>query len=203
MISSTVRRALTLFAVTMAAGFVATGCNDAGSEAVEGGPSSSTAVEAPAEIEPVGELVLRPVLGTGGTPDGVDLLSDADGLVYRLGPVPGGPALVESAEVVEYQPGTWAVALVLSDGEQGIGRLNRLASICVGGPDPRCPANSLGSNQSGAVAMVIGDEVISAPEINAVSFERDQVIVSARDEASARSIAAQLSAGSTATSVPR
>ena len=204
MSSPTLRRALALLG-GVALAVLATGCGSDGPEAAtEPDEALSSSVESsPEEVEPVGALVLRPVLGTGGTPDGVDLLADADGLVSRLGPMPGGPALIESVEVVESPPGQWGIAPLLIEGDQGIDRLNRLASLCLGGLQPECPANSLGSNRSGAVAVVVGDEVVSAPEINAMSFERDQILISGRDEAYSRSVAARLTAEPTATSLPR
>jgi preprotein translocase subunit SecD len=61
------------------------------------------------------------------------------------------------------------VALTLRAGRPGIDDFNDLAARCYA-KAPECPV--------GQVAIVIDDYVISAPAIQASSYERDQITIS-------------------------
>jgi len=95
-----------------------------------------------------------------------DLVPDQSGeLCYQLGSGGTSGDVVESAEA-ENAAGQWQVALVLS--ESGIDRFNQLAAQC-NPPSGACP--------SGQVAIVLGDEVLSAPTIEQSSFDRDGIVI--------------------------
>lgn len=77
--------------------------------------------------------------------------------------------VLESAEV-QVSPASgddWQVHLTLT--ESGIERFNELAASCFAA-DVRCPA--------GLIAITAGGDVVSAPQVQAASYERDQIVVS-------------------------
>jgi preprotein translocase subunit SecD len=93
---------------------------------------------------------------------------------YELGPVFLTGAGVETAEA-RFDPQTgWTVSLTLKPGEEGIDTFNVWAEKCYNG-DPECPSDGA---SRGRVAIVLDGIVQSAPQINAPSFERDQIVIS-------------------------
>jgi len=78
--------------------------------------------------------------------------------------------LVEAAEAdVEETTGDWVILLTLKEGRPGIDDFNALAAEC-SATGPACP--------TGQLAVVVGDEVVTAPSIQSPSFERDQIQIS-------------------------
>jgi hypothetical protein len=140
------------------------GCSD------DDGEEPDPTTEAPA---PAADFSFRPVLVVREADDcgagDADHLRDVDDkLCYELGPAPADPVTFVSADAVTaIGPGDEAiVAPVLTDDESGIGALDELAGACFN-QDDECP--------TGQVAMVLDGEVLSAPTIEAESFEADQI----------------------------
>ena len=131
-----------------------------------------------------GTATLRPVLvfHRDGSVAPSGAVPGLDGEAYELGsPLPDG--VVESAQVALNSAGDWAVALVLADGSPGIDDLNALAADC----DARAAACP-----TGQLAVVLGDEVVSAPILMGGPFEADEIQITGLDEAQARQLAAAL-----------
>jgi preprotein translocase subunit SecD len=61
------------------------------------------------------------------------------------------------------------VSLTLKEGRPGIEDFNELAAEC-SAMGPGCP--------TGQLAVVVGDEVVSAPTVQAPSFARDEIQIS-------------------------
>ncbi len=134
-----------------------------------------------------GELIFLPVLAvlTAEARDSTqELLRGGDGLLYELGsPLPAG--LVESARA-ELDPiiGLWTVAIRFREGRPGVDDFNDLAELCFD-VAAECP--------TGQIAVVLEDFVISAPYVQAPSFERDEVHITGDfTEQQAREIAAAI-----------
>jgi hypothetical protein len=134
-----------------------------------------------------GELLFRPVLAVL-PPDAGDgfeeLLPGSDGFLYELGtPLPAD--LVESARAELDPGGMWTVAIRFREGRPGVDDFNDVAELCFERA-AECP--------TGQIAMVLEDFVISAPSVQAPSFERDEVQVTGEfTEQQAREIAAVIS----------
>lgn len=103
------------------------------------------------------------------SPDGYAMLSDAEGSRYCLGPVLLTSVALEAAETDTDELDNHTLLLRFLPGAQGIDRFNAAASLCFSQSD-MCPA--------GQLAMVLDGNVLSAPTINAASFERDQIRIS-------------------------
>lgn len=87
---------------------------------------------------------------------------------FELGPVEVDGSAVESATAADGGgTGSWSVALELT--VDGIVPFNALAGECYDGA-ATCPTRQL--------AIVVDGTVISAPSINAPTFERDQITIS-------------------------
>lgn len=101
---------------------------------------------------------------------------------YRLGAAPVDRVIVVSAGIAPNWPTCfegdppscadinepWLIEPVLEDSANGIGALNTLAEPCLIRAED-CP--------TGQVAIVIDGEVVSAPTIEAPSFEPDQIVI--------------------------
>lgn len=127
--------------------------------------------------------------------DQVVLLPEAvDGEVvalYTLGAALLTGEALETAAVSQADIGSWQVNPVFKVGDEGIGLFNAAAATCFGGADPGCPAQPGGT--SGQIAIVFDSVVISAPEVQAATFDRDQIQISANfDEQEARQLAAEI-----------
>jgi preprotein translocase subunit SecD len=118
-----------------------------------------------------------------GTTDDVDdaidevvVLDDDIGIRYCLGPavLPSGDLLtgdmVETASVGLTPGAGWTVSPVFNGGANGIDRFNEIAELCFLADQTICP--------TGRLAVVLDHQVISAPSINAVRFDRDGIIIS-------------------------
>jgi SecDF, P1 head subdomain len=88
-----------------------------------------------------------------------------------------------SSTTTRPKPGTWSVQFALTD--SALQSFNGLVEACLQHAST-CP--------TGQVAIVVDDEVATAPTINASEFERDAFVVSGGfNRATAESIAARLS----------
>ncbi len=119
------------------------------------------------------------------------VLDDADGQRYCLGPSLLTGEALESAEV-GLNVTEWFVSPVFKEGAAGIDAFNAVAAQCyVGSPSFNPDVCS-----TGQLAIVLDRSVISAPNINAASFARDQITISGTfDEESARNLALVLNYG--------
>jgi len=115
---------------------------------------------------------------------------------YLLGPtqvtgdaLSGAEALLDPGDPTGSQ---WAVNPTFREGEDGIDLFNRAAAECATGASPTCP----GQGGPGALAIVLDGRVISAPNIQEASFERDQITITGSfDEESAKDLANVLKYG--------
>jgi preprotein translocase subunit SecD len=139
-----------------------------------------------AEVARTGAVSFRPVLEEGAP--GSHPPSPADG--WYANPTPDGAAalvrlgpgidrdIVESARAAENNLGKWTVLPVLRPGPDGIDRFNNELAVQCFIKSATCP--------TGQLAIVVGDRVLTAPAIQARSFERDQIEISGsftRDQA--------------------
>ena len=132
-----------------------------------------------------GELSFRPVLASTPpeVPPGCDVDSEtaqdpaslpevdpggAAIVCHQLGPEALSGSSVESARAVADHPGPWMVALELREGDAGLDPFNALAAACFARA-PECP--------TGQLAVVFDGAVVSAPTINAPSFEENGVSI--------------------------
>ncbi|HEY8544479.1 MAG TPA: hypothetical protein VIL36_05515, partial [Acidimicrobiales bacterium] len=117
-------------------------------------------------------------------PDVPVVLADEAGVVRRLGPAElTGDAVESAAAQLGPQP---SVALVLRNGDEGIGAFNRLAERCFDA-DETCPTSQ--------VAIVLDSVVQSAPSVQQPAFERDQIAITGLDVDEVRALAAALETG--------
>ncbi|MEM7143089.1 MAG: hypothetical protein AAF548_18855 [Actinomycetota bacterium] len=100
---------------------------------------------------------------------------------------PGPDGMVEAATARFSDPGGWSIDLVLNDGSPGIDDFNELAAECVA-RSARCP--------TGRLAIAVDGEVLTAPNVEVASFQRDQITITGGfDEAEARGLADGINAG--------
>lgn len=166
---------------------------DADADAEVDIPAEEPIVRTPAEQEMHDAAMAA--CGTFQTTSRDDDLADAyvflpgqDGRFYCLGPtlMTGGESL-ESADVGLGIEG-WFVSPIFKPGSQGIDAFNVVASFCFNRHSVMCP--------TGYLAIVMDQQVISAPEIRAPSFARDSIQISgAFDETGARNLAVALNYG--------
>lgn len=105
---------------------------------------------------------------------------------YELGRVWLDASGIEEARAAESPDGRWGVQLLLLEGQEGIGAFNALAESCYE-RDIECPTAML--------AISVDGEVVTAPEVNATGFERDQLEISnGRSRESAEALAADINA---------
>lgn len=96
---------------------------------------------------------------------------DDDGKVeftYQLGPTAATGRIIQTASRELGQTGQYSVSLVIKGGDDNIGLFNRIAGECFSRA-PSCP--------TGQLAIVLDSDVVSAPEIQTPSFERDQIAI--------------------------
>jgi preprotein translocase subunit SecD len=116
---------------------------------------------------------------------------DEDGTIvnrYLLGPTAlTGEALSGAAASLDQSGVSWQVNPTFQSGDEGIGLFNAIAAKCYAA-DPACPSQSL--------AIVLDSDVVSAPQIQQPSFERDQIQITGDfDESSAKDLALVLEYG--------
>jgi preprotein translocase subunit SecD len=106
---------------------------------------------------------------------------------FQLGPVVVDNAAVESATADLSPAGEWQVRPLLRSGAQGIALFDAVAAKCFA-KDASCP--------TGQLALLLDGAVLSAPNIDAPSFERDQITIeTAWGPEDAQRVAAILSTG--------
>jgi preprotein translocase subunit SecD len=105
------------------------------------------------------------------TPEATVLLPDEDGNLYCLGPATVTGAALEGAGA-RLQGTVWVVGLDFKGGDQGIDQFNTLAASCFT-QTPECP--------TGQAAVVLDGIVVSAPNIQAASYEADNVVIQGSD----------------------
>ena len=133
------------------------------------------------------------------TPEGQVTLADTDGNIYTMGPVALTGTAVEGATAGLGNGGQWTVNPSFKEGEDGIDLFNAIASTCYSATPDVCPG--IGQDDQGQprglIAVVLDDEVLSAPSINEATFGRDQIQISGSfDRDSAESLAVALRFGS-------
>jgi len=133
------------------------------------------------------------------TPEGEVTLADTDGNIYTMGPVALTGTAVEGATAGLNSTGQWTVNPSFKEGEDGIDLFNAIASTCFSATPDVCPG--IGQDDQGQprglIAVVLDDEVLSAPSINEATFGRDQIQISGSfDRDSAESLAVALRFGS-------
>lgn len=105
------------------------------------------------------------VSGTAPVPCGDDAVED-NGTCLVLGPLNVNSSAIESASL-ELANGVTAISLVFT--ERGIDDINVLSAAC------------FEQNQdcaTGRLAILTGDQLLTAPNVQAPRFERDQILVS-------------------------
>lgn len=107
---------------------------------------------------------------------------------FVLGPVAlTGEALQSATAVIDPNTGQWLVRPVFKPGAEGIDQFNAIAAKCYS-KAPECP--------TGRLAITLDARVISAPNIQAASFQRDQIQISGSfTEESAKDLATGLNYG--------
>ncbi len=106
---------------------------------------------------------------------------------YYLGPAAATGRIVETARAELSQTGQWTVALEIRGGES-IDQFNAIAAECFNRTE-RCP--------TGRLAIVLDSVVVSAPNIQQPSYERDQIQISGSfSEQEAKDLALVLRYGS-------
>jgi preprotein translocase subunit SecD len=119
-------------------------------------------------------------------------LPGRDGVVYRLGPTKLTGRAIDTASAGIGQDGQWTVNPIFRGGENGIDRFNEVAALCFNGATD-CPAQAGGRGQ---LAIVLDNEVLSAPSINEATFARDRIQISGSfEEEEARNLAVALRFG--------
>ena len=116
-------------------------------------------------------------------PSAAGIFFGPDGTVYTLGPVVVGGSPFEATAEAELSGDAWTVIATLTP--DGLDDWNA-AAACFAGDDV-CPSRQL--------AMLLDDQVITAPTVNAPEFSGDVQISGIFTEAGARSLAAAINAG--------
>jgi preprotein translocase subunit SecD len=117
---------------------------------------------------------------------------DDDGTItqrFVLGPTAlTGDSLSSAAASLDQSGVAWQVNPTFRSGDEGIGRFNAIAATCFAADPTSCPSSSL--------AIVLDSDVISAPQIQQASFERDQIQITGDfDESAAKDLALVLNYG--------
>ncbi len=148
------------------------------------------------ELTPAQTIALETCFGTEGTTareddnaDGYSVLADSTGSRFCVGPTLAFGDTVEDAVASLDQFGTtWVVAPTFKAGADGIDQFNAAAVPCANGAPDVCP--------SGRLAMVLDQEVLSAPTVQTTNFQRDRVEITGNfDQQSAQDLALRLRYG--------
>jgi preprotein translocase subunit SecD len=111
----------------------------------------------------------------------------------ELGPVVLTGSAIQSTSVDLSQDGVWEVRPVLRAGPDGIDRLNQIAAICFAATRGVCPSVAA---PHGQLAILLDGAVLTAPSIDASSFQRDEITISGSfTQGQANDIGAVLEAG--------
>ncbi|MEI7591797.1 MAG: protein translocase subunit SecD [Actinomycetes bacterium] len=107
--------------------------------------------------------------------------------IYQLGPVVVEGSSLESASAGLDQSGKWEIRPVFKSGVDGIDKFNTAAGQC-NPASATCP--------TGRLAVVLDNQVLTAPSIKVASFARDQITISGNyTEGDAKDIATALRYG--------
>lgn len=159
------------------------GCSgSAGDDAETGAGTASSAAEEATTTTAAAPLDVQAELTLACEEQGGELVApgrEGDGFSYCLGPELLTGQAIESATVDVLEGSDWVVNLVFREGPDGIDAFNAIAAECFDGMIT-CPSRQL--------AVVVSGRVVTAPAINAPSFDRDQILLSGQfgqDEATA------------------
>ncbi len=102
--------------------------------------------------------------------------------IYSLGPTVLTGSSLSSASADLNQQSQWEIRPVFKSGKTGIDLFNQAASACYSGsstcpPTASCQGSS-GGGTHGALAVVLDNNVLTAPAICNASFQRDQITIS-------------------------
>ena len=115
--------------------------------------------------------------------------------IYKLGPVVVPGTALSGATATIGDTGQWQVNPTFKDGKDGIDLFNAAAAKCFNNDATVCPLVVPGASH-GALAVVLDNEVLTAPSIDAASFTKDQIRISGSfDERSAKDVALALKYG--------
>jgi preprotein translocase subunit SecD len=113
--------------------------------------------------------------------------------IFKLGPVVVEGTSVETATATIGDTGQWQVNPVFRDGTDGIDKFNAAAAKCYAGDAAVCPKLR---GTHGQLAVVLDNNVLTAPSIDAASFSRNQIRISGSfDEKTAKDVALALKYG--------
>ncbi len=148
------------------------------------------------ELTPAQTAALETCFGTAGTtprddddPDSYAVLADSTGSRFCVGPaLARGDVLEDAIASLDGFGTSWIVSPTFKPGADGIDQFNAAAVPCATNDPDVCP--------SGRLAMVLDQEVLSAPTVQTTSFERDRVEISGSfDQESAQDLALRLRYG--------
>jgi preprotein translocase subunit SecD len=107
--------------------------------------------------------------------------------LYQLGPVAVSGTALESASAGINPKGQWEIRPVFKSGADGIDKFNAAAATC-NPASATCP--------TGQIAVVLDNEVLTAPTIQVANFQRNQITISGTyTEREAKDIATALRYG--------
>ena len=107
--------------------------------------------------------------------------------LYQLGPVAVSGTALESASASISSRGQWEIRPVFKSGADGIDKFNAAAATCYPA-SATCP--------TGKIAVVLDNNVLTAPTIQVANFQRDQITISGTyTEREAKDIATALRYG--------
>ena len=149
-----------------------------------GGESRGRAV--PATTVPVATTVPGTDPATGLAPGQTVYAGQKDGLIYLLGPAGATGEVFTNEATAQIDAGGWAVSVNLRDGAAGEDQWNALAKQCFEGGEA-CPSKQ--------IAISLDGEVISAPVVQAPSFNGSVQITGSFTEKEANDLARILQFG--------
>ncbi|HVN49966.1 MAG TPA: protein translocase subunit SecD [Acidimicrobiales bacterium] len=97
---------------------------------------------------------------------------------WYLGPVALTGSSLSTASSDLNSQGQWEIRPVFKDGKDGIDKFNAIASVCYTGNAQTCPVQQQAGLSHGQIAIVLDNAVLAAPQIDAASFQRDQITIS-------------------------
>jgi preprotein translocase subunit SecD len=149
-----------------------------------GGESRGRAV--PQTTVPVATTVPGTDPATGLAPGQTVYAGQKDGLIYLLGPAGATGEVFTNEATAQIDAGGWAVSVNLRDGAAGEDQWNALAKQCFEGGEA-CPSKQ--------IAISLDGEVISAPVVQAPSFNGSVQITGSFTEKEANDLARILQFG--------
>lgn len=136
-------------------------------------------------------IALRPVVALQDFEDaGNELIATRDDLALAVGPSQGDQSVFGFAEATQGEVGGWGLVIEIRDEVVW----NSLATQCFNGA-PTCPSTTPGT--PGQLAIVVNNEVISAPAVNTPIFEDEITITGSFTESEAIELASTINAANT------